>query len=108
MNEEWRISASSLKTLRGMIIDRDEYWRPDAEMAPVIDAAIRKGLKRIDEPTHERIYWFLRYGPMGDDGQRHPLDGSYETQGFDEQEMAKAWRRYYRKNYPKTVDALKA
>lgn len=94
----WRIGPSTLKTLRGMIIDRDEAWRADAEMAPVIEGAIRDGLKRIDEKTCARIYTYLRYGPRGEDGQCQPLPGSYETYGLDETQMAKAWRKYLKRH----------
>ncbi|ACC42853.1 hypothetical protein MMAR_4446 [Mycobacterium marinum M] len=92
----WRIGASQLKTLRGMIIDRDEAWRAHAEMAPVIDRAIRKGLKNIDEETFTQIHNFLWRGG---------LPGTYETCGFDEQKMRKAWRKYLPRHYrvkPKT------
>lgn len=101
-----QIGTSTLKTLRGMIIDRDVAWRADAEMAPVIDGAIRNGLNRIDQENCGRIYTFLRYGPMGADGQRQPLEGNYKTCGLDEEGMRKAWRRYYKKHYPKPVDAV--
>lgn len=97
MSETWRVGDGTLKNLRGMIIDRDEAWRADAEMAPVIDAAIRQDLKRIDEKTCARIYSYLRYGPRGEDGQCQPLPGSYETYGFDEKQMVKAWRKYLKK-----------
>lgn len=92
------IDESGLKTLRGMIIDRDEAWRADPEMAPVIDATIRNGLKNIDANTWVRIYRYLRYGPMGADGHRERLAGTYETWGFDAEQMAKAWRKYLRKH----------
>lgn len=93
-----RLSPSTLKTLRGMIIDRDEAWRADAEMAPVIEEAIRNGLQNVDGKTHDRIYMYLRYGPRGEDGQCQPLPGSYETYGLDEKQMAKAWRKYLKRH----------
>jgi hypothetical protein len=89
-SEPWRIGTSQLKTLRGMIIDRDKAWRVDAEMAPAINGAICKGLKKIDEDTFNRIYQFLGYGG---------LPGSYETYGFDEQQMRQAWREYLPRHY---------
>lgn len=92
-----RLKNSTLKTLRGMIIDRHEAWRADAEMAPVIESAIRQGLRNIDSETRDRIYGFLRYGPRDEDGFCQPLPGSYETYGFDEKQMAKAWRKYLKK-----------
>jgi len=100
-SEAWQIGTGKLKTLRGMIIDRDKAWRADAEMAPVIDSAIRKGLKNIDEDTFNRIYQFLWRGG---------LPGSYETYGFDEQQMRQAWRKYLPRHYrlkrkPKTAAA---
>lgn len=85
----WRIGANDLRNLRGMIIDRDEAWRANAEMAPIIDTAIRKNIEDIDADTFMRINAFLRFGG---------LDGSYETRGFDERQMAKAWRRYLKKH----------
>lgn len=91
------LSKSTLKTLRGMIIDRDEAWRADAEMAPVIDDAIRVGFENVEDKTRDRIYSYLRYGPMGEDGRCQPLPGSYETYGLDEKQMAKAWRRYLKR-----------
>jgi hypothetical protein len=92
------IDESDLRTLRGMIIDRDEAWRADPEMAPVIEATIRKGLRNIDATTWTRIYRYLRYGPMGENGQRERLAGTYETYGFDAGQMAEAWRKYVRKH----------
>lgn len=92
------IDRSSLKTLRGMIIDRDKAWRADAEMGPVIEEAIRNRLKNLDEKNYNRIYEFLRYGPMGDDGKRHALCGSYETFGYDERQMVRAWKRYRKRH----------
>lgn len=86
----WKIGMSQLKTLRGMIIDRDKAWRAHAEMAPVINGAICKGLKKIDEDTFNRVYQFLGHGG---------LPGSYETYGFDEQQMRQAWREYLPKHY---------
>jgi hypothetical protein len=90
-SEPWKIGASQLKNLRGMIIDRDKAWRANAEMAGVINGAILKGIKNIDRDTYDRIYQFLRHGG---------LPGSYETYGFDEQQMRQVWRdylpRYYR------------
>lgn len=91
----WRIGPGELKTLRGMIIDRDKAWRADAEMAPVIDAAITAGLKNVDEPTFNRIYMFLRYGPFNEaTGQRESLPGTYETRGLDTDQMKAAWKKY--------------
>ncbi len=106
MSERWRIGPTSLKTLRGMIIDRNDAWRADSEMALVIEAVIRKGTKNIDEATFGRVYEFLRYGPRDEEGICRPLDGSYTTYGFDEKQMTRAWRRYllqhgYRKRKPK-------
>ncbi len=92
------ISASELKTLRGMIIDRNKAWRADPEMAPVIEEAIRNRLKNLDETTYNRIYQFLRYGPMGEDGMRRPLPGSYKTYGLDEKQMVRAWKRYRKRH----------
>jgi hypothetical protein len=90
----WRIGPTTLKTMQGMIIDRDEAWRADPEWGPIIEDAIRKGIENVDEKTCGRIYGYLRYGPMDEDGRRQPLPGSYETYGHDEKQMAKAWRRY--------------
>jgi len=85
-----------------MIIDRDKAWRAHPEMAPVINGAICKGLKRIDEDTFNRIYQFLAHGG---------LPGSYETYGFDERQVRQAWREYLPKHYrvkprPKFVTEL--
>lgn len=107
MSADWRIDAGRLKTLRGMIIDRDKAWRLDPEMAPVIDAAIRMGLPRIDEATYNRLYWFLRYGPIDENGVRTPLEGSYETRRHDDEEMKVAWRRY-KKRYGIVVSKVPA
>lgn len=97
MSAPTKLSRSTLKTLRGMIIDRDEAWRADAEMAPVIEDAIRAGFQNVDDKTRDRIYTYLRYGPVGEDGQRQPLTGTYETYGHDEKQMAKAWRNYLKR-----------
>lgn len=94
MSETTSIGPATLKTLRGMIIDRDAAWRADPEVAPVIEAAIRKGLETIDSKTCDRIYMYLRYGPMDEHGQRRPLDGTYETYGYSEKRMTEAWRTY--------------
>lgn len=93
-----KLSPSTLKTLRGMIIDRDEAWRADTEMAPVIEDAIRRGFQNLDDKTRDGIYSYLRYGPVGEDGRCHPLPGSYKTRGFDEKQMAKAWRKYVKRH----------
>ncbi|PJE24240.1 MAG: hypothetical protein CK431_07045 [Mycobacterium sp.] len=68
-----------------MIIDRDEAWRANSEWAPIIDAEIRKGIENIDAHAFAHIHAYLWYGG---------LPGSYETYGFDEKQMAKAWRKY--------------
>jgi hypothetical protein len=85
----WQISSSSLRTLRGMIIDRDEGWRADSKWSEIIDAEIRKGIENIDEPTFNQVYWYLRDGG---------LPGSYETWGFNEEKMTKACRRYLKRH----------
>lgn len=92
------IDRSSLKTLRGMIIDRDEAWRGDPEMAPVIEEAIRNRLKNLDLRTYHRIYDYLRYGPTDENGVSRPLPGSYETRGYDERQMVRAWKRYRKRH----------
>ena len=79
-----------MKHLRGIIIDREKGWRDNPEMAPVIEAEIRKGIENIDEPTLNRIYHnYLRFSG---------LPGSYETRGFDEKQMEEAWRKYLRRH----------
>ncbi|OBH54326.1 hypothetical protein [Mycobacterium sp. E2479] len=85
MKAAWKIPASMLKNLRGMIIDRDAAWRANPEMAPAIEAAIRKGIESIDEPTFNRVYFDLRFSGF---------PGSYETRGFDEKQMEEAWQKY--------------
>ena len=90
MRATWRIGAQELKYLRGMIIDRDAAWRGNPEMAPIIEAAIRKGIERIDEPTFNDVYHnYLRFSG---------LPGTYETRGFDEKQMEKAWQSYLKKH----------
>lgn len=89
MSAPWRIDASKLCSLRGMIIDRDAAWRADPEWAPIIDAAIRAGIENIDGPTFSRIFAQLWHG-----GYR----GEYTTYGFGEKKMAKAWRQYLKKH----------
>jgi hypothetical protein len=85
----WRIDPNNLRNLRGMIIDRDAAWRANPEWTPVIDAAIRKGIENIDANTFGRIHAFLWF--VG-------LWGTYETYGFGEKKMAKAWRQYPKKH----------
>ena len=85
----WQIGPKMLRTLRGMIIDRDEAWRAEPKWSKIINAEIRKGIENIDEVTFNRLYSHLRY-----DG----LSGSYETWGFDEDKMAKAWRKYLKRH----------
>lgn len=97
MTDTWRIGRDRLRTLRGMIIDRNKGWGANVEMAPVIEAAIQNRLKNIDEETYSSIYVFLRYGPMDASGTRQPLRGTYETCGLDCDQMQKAWNRYIRK-----------
>lgn len=89
MSAPWRIDASKLCALRGMIIDRDAAWRADPEWAPIIDAAIRAGIENIDADTFSRIFAQLWHG-----GYR----GEYTTYGMGEERMAKAWRRYLKKH----------
>ena len=89
MSAEWRIDANNLRNLRGMIIDRDTAWRANPEWAPVIEAAIHNGIENIDADTFARIYSFLWFGGLW---------GTYETYGFGEEKMAKAWRRYLKKH----------
>src|SRR5690242_8995312 len=98
MKGAWRIGRNDLRVLRGMIIDRDAAWRADAEMAPFIEAVIRRGIEDIDEKTCNVLYMYLRYGPLDEAGCRHPLSGSYETCGFDEKQMAGAWRKYLKRH----------
>jgi hypothetical protein len=88
MSTAWRIGPNDLKNLRGMIIDRDTAWRADAEWSKVIDVAIQNGIDNIDEHTFGRIHSYLWFGG---------LPGSYETYGFNEKQMAKAWRRYLKR-----------
>lgn len=92
----WRIGANDLRNLRGMIIDRHDAWRADTDMASMIEAAIRKGIEDIDANTFMRINGYLRFGG---------LPGTYETQGFNEVKMAKAWRRYLKKHGLQPVTA---
>jgi hypothetical protein len=89
MRAAWKIPPKMLRHLRGMIIDRDEAWRADPEMAQAIEAAIRKGIENIDELTFNRVYYDPRW---------RELPGSYETYAFDEERMAKAWRRYLKRH----------
>jgi hypothetical protein len=89
MSGQWRIDASQLCSLRGMIIDRDAAWRADPEWAPVIDAAIRDGIENIDVDTFSRIFAQLWHG-----GYR----GEYTTYGMGEERMAKARRRYLKRH----------
>ena len=70
---------------------------PTQRWPPVIDAAIRKGIKNIDESTFSQVYMYLRYGPLDEDGRLQPLPGSYKTYGLDEKQMAKAWKKYLRR-----------
>ncbi|BBX27953.1 hypothetical protein [Mycolicibacterium alvei] len=95
MSAEWKIGASQLCSLRGMIIDRDAAWRADPEWAPIIDAAIRAGIENIDGPTFGRIFAQLWGG-----GYR----GDYTTYGMGEVRMAKAWRRYLKKHRVQPAD----
>jgi hypothetical protein len=59
----WEISDRELKTLRGMIIDRDAAWRADPKWAEIIDAEIRKGIEHIDADTHTAIDEYLSLDP---------------------------------------------
>ena len=89
MSAPRRIGPNDLKNLRGMIIDRDEAWRRSPEWAPVIEAAIRDGIENIEGDTFMRVNAYLRFSG---------LPGSYETYGFNEKQMAKAWRRYLKRH----------
>jgi hypothetical protein len=89
MSAPWRIGPNELCNLRGMIIDRDAAWRADAAMSPVIEAAIRAGIENIDVDTFSRIHAYLWFGGLW---------GTYETYGFGEKKMAKAWRRYLKRH----------
>jgi hypothetical protein len=89
MGAPWRIGPNALKNLCGMIIDRDAAWRANPEWAPVIETAIREGIENIDSDTFGRIHSYLWFGG---------LPGSYETYGFNDKQMAKAWRRYLKKH----------
>ncbi|WP_099039723.1 hypothetical protein [Mycobacterium neglectum] len=96
MSAQWQIDASKLCTLRGMIIDRDAAWRANPEWAPVIEAAIRNGIENIDADTFGRIHSFLWFGGLW---------GTYETYGFGEKKMAKAWRQYLKKHKVQPMNA---
>jgi hypothetical protein len=89
MKAAWKIPPSMLRTLRGMIIDRDEAWRANPKWSKIIGAEIRKGIENIEELTFNKVYWYLRDGG---------LPGSYETYGLDEEQMAKAWRKYLKRH----------
>jgi hypothetical protein len=89
MTTTWSISAGHLKALRGMIIDRDKGWRADPEWAPVIETAIRKGIENIDSDAFSAINAYLWHSG---------LSGTFETYGFDEKQMAKAWRKYLKRH----------
>jgi hypothetical protein len=91
----WRIGANDLRNLRGMIIDRDAAWRADPKWAPRIEAAIRDGIENIDSETFMHVHAYLRCSG---------LPGSYETYGFNDKEMAKAWRRYLKKHGLQSVN----
>jgi len=84
----WKPSSNALRNLRGMIIDRDTGWRADPKWAPVIESAINEGIETLDETTFWRIHNYLWAGG---------LPGNFETYGFGEKQMAKAWRRYLKK-----------
>jgi len=73
MSEQWQPGPNELQTIHGMIIDRDKAWRADPTWGPLIDGAIRKGLKNLDEDAFYRIYNFLWH---------RGLPGSYETKGI--------------------------
>lgn len=94
MSAPWRIDESKLCSLRGMIIDRDAAWRADPEWAPIIDAVIRAGIENIDADTFSRIHAYLWYGGLW---------GTYETYGFGDEKMAKAWRKYLKKHKVQTM-----
>lgn len=85
----WEPSRNALRNLRGMIIDRNTGWRADPTWAPVIESAIREGIETLSEERFWRIHNFLWTGG---------LPGNFETYGFDEKQMAKAWRRYLKKH----------
>lgn len=53
-DEPWQPSPKELHTIRGMIIDRDKAWRRHPTWGPVINSAIRKGLKNLDEDAFYR------------------------------------------------------
>jgi hypothetical protein len=89
MSAPWTINENQLTTLRGMIIDRDAAWRADAEWGPKIEAEIQKGIENIDGDAFSHIYGFLWHGGLW---------GTYETQGFDERQMFRAWRRYLKRH----------
>ena len=79
------ITSRELRTLRGMIIDRDAAWRADPKWSKIIDAEIRKGIENIDGPTFKGIYDYIRYGN---------LPGIYKTWGFGPVKMEAAWKEY--------------
>lgn len=97
MSEQWEPSLGELTTIRGMIIDRDEAWRAAPEWAPVIDEAVRQGIETLDPETFWKIHNFLWHSG---------LPGSYETYGYGDERMAKAWRRYIKRHYPKPADTV--
>lgn len=92
----WVPSNNALRNLRGMIIDRNAGWRADPKWAPVIESAIRQGIETLDEERFWRIHNFLWTGG---------LPGTYETQDFNEKQMAKAWRKYLKKHGLQSVTA---
>jgi hypothetical protein len=89
-DKPWQPGPKHLHTIHGMIIDRNWAWRVHPTWGPLIDGAIRKGLKNLDEDAFYRIYNFLWNGG---------LPGSYETRGFDEQQMERAWHQYLQRHY---------
>lgn len=95
MSAPWRIGPNELRNLRGMIIDRDAAWRADRKWAPRIEAAIRGGIENIDRETFMHVHAYL-WGSG--------LPGSYETYGFGEKKMAKAWRQYLKKHKVQPVN----
>jgi hypothetical protein len=83
----WKPRANELKVLRGMIIDR-KWWRGDRDRAKIIRRAIRKGIESLDHDTFWDLYHYL-WGSG--------LPGTYETRGFDEEQMEVAWRIFRRR-----------
>lgn len=89
MTATWQPSASALRNMRGMIIDRDTGWRGDPEWAPVIESAIRDGIENLEEKRFWEIQHQLWHGGYA---------GDYTTYGMGDKRMAKAWCRYLKRH----------